>query len=119
MVQGPLTLNWKQRKLGFLPRVESAEISGDAPPNLHRIKLWEQARVCIPGAEDHLFIKVHTHGALAANMEMLFDGGFETLWTSLESLYRDTPDYRLHYVTARQMYEQIRNLAKPDHDLPE
>ena len=32
LVQGPLGLNWRRRKLGLVPKIENAEISADAPP---------------------------------------------------------------------------------------
>ena len=111
MVQGPLCLNWKSRKFGLLPRIESSEISHDTPPSAERVALWETCAVGIDGAEGHLFIKIHTHGAVDATMDMLFSGGFETLWTALESRFRDTPGYRLHYVSAWEMYKKIHELA--------
>ena len=111
MVQGPLCLNWKSRKFGLLPRIESSEISHDTPPSAERVALWETCAVGIDGAEGHLFIKIHTHGAVDATMDMLFSGGFETLWTALESRFRDAPGYRLHYVSAWEMYKKIHELA--------
>jgi hypothetical protein len=111
MVQGPLTLNWRERKLGLLPRIENAEISADAPPSAHRVALWGRCHVTVHGAEEHVFIKAHTHGATEMSMAMLFGGGFSTLWTELERQYRDREGCALHYVTAWEMYEKIRSLV--------
>lgn len=112
MVQGPLRLNWNSRKFGLIPRIEAGELSGDAPPTLQRIKLWEGANITIKEQPEHIFIKVYTHGLQEQNMEMFFThGGFETLWSSLESLYKDKPEYTLHYLNAWQMYEKIKQLA--------
>ena len=112
MIQGPLTLNWKSRKLGLIPRIESGELSADAPPTKQRVELWESCSVSVKGAEDHVFIKLHTHGLQKSNMQMFFDnGGFETLWTSLEDKYKNTDGYQLHYVSAWDMYEKIKSLA--------
>lgn len=111
LIQGPLCLNWKSRKYGLMPRIESAEISYDAPPTAQRVNLWERCAVAIRGAEGHVFIKVHTHGAVDKTMNMLFSGGFETLWNALEERFRDRPGYRLHYVSAWEMYEKVRMLA--------
>jgi hypothetical protein len=113
LVQGPLTLNWRQARWGVLPKIESAELSADAPPNAHRVALWGRCRIAVRGAEEHVFVKVHTHGATEASTEMLFGGGFETLWSELERQYRDRPGCALHYVTAWEMYERIRGLASP------
>ena len=113
LVQGPLMLNWKNRKFGLIPRIEAGEISADAPPSAERIKLWEACRIRVAGADQHLFIKVHTHGAVEPTMEMLFtNGGFEQLWSGLEKQFRDRPGYQLHYVTAWQLYQQLRNLTQ-------
>lgn len=111
MVQGPLCLNWRSRKLGLVPRIESAEISYDAPPTAQRVALWERFSPRLRGAENHVFIKVHTHGAGDKTTDMLFSGGFDTLWSALEAQFRDRPGYRLHYVSAWEMYQKIRAVA--------
>jgi hypothetical protein len=111
MVQGPLALNWRERKLRVLPRIENAEVSANAPPTPHRVTLWGRCHVCVRGAEEHVFIKVHTHGAVPETTAMLFDGGFASLWAELERQYRDRAGCALHYVTAWEMYERIRSLA--------
>jgi hypothetical protein len=112
LIQGPLTLNWRDAKWGVIPKIESAELSFDAPPTADRVRLWGDCGVGVKGAEEHVFIKVHTHGATEPAMQMLFDdGGFERLWTALEDQYRRQPECSLHYVTAWEMYEKIRELA--------
>lgn len=113
MVQGPLTLDWGSRKFGLLPRVESAEISFDAPPKPERVRLWLDCGICLPGAENHLFIKVHTHGAQKSAMRMLFDqGGFTRLWSALEQEIKNRRGYQLHYVTAWQLVGKIHELMR-------
>lgn len=112
MLQGPLSLNWKDAKFGVLPRIESAELSYDARPSAHRVALWGRSRVAVKGAEEHVFIKVHTHGASERSIEMLFGAqGFELLWSELERQYRDREGCQLHYVTAWQMVCKVRELA--------
>ena len=111
LVQGPLTLNWRNRKLGLIPRIEAGEISHDAPPSAQRVRLWGKCRIGLKNAPEHVFVKVHTHGAVDPTSEMLLGDGFDTLWTALEEQYRDGPGYCLHYVTAWEMYEKIREVA--------
>jgi hypothetical protein len=112
LVQGPLTLNWREAKYGVIPKIESAELSFDAPPTPHRVDLWGRCGISVKGAEEHVFIKVHTHGATESSMKMLFElGGFDRLWTELELRYRDAKDCSLHYVTAWEMYCKIEELA--------
>jgi len=110
MVQGPLSLNWSKRKFGILPKIESGDLSSDNPPTKERVKLWFDSNVCVKGAEEHVFIKVHTHGAQDDTSDMFFKGGFDVLWSTLESQFK-REGCSLHYVTARQMYEKIKVLA--------
>lgn len=112
LIQGPLTLNWREGKLGLVPRIESAELSLDAPPTAHRVRLWGGCGIGVEGAEEHVFIKVHAHGATEKSMRMLFDeGGFERLWTELERAYRVDEARTLRYVTAREMVDIAAGLA--------
>lgn len=111
LVQGPLGLNWSSRKLGLVPRIESGEVSCDAPPTARRVRLWGECGIGVSGAPGHVFIKVHTHGTEGRTSDMLLDGGLDTLWTELEAAYRDRPGYALHYVSAWEMYEKVRELA--------
>jgi hypothetical protein len=49
-------------------------------------------------------------------MKMFFDnGGFEKLWTSLESEYKDKPGYKLHYVNAWEMYLKIKDISSDEY----
>ena len=112
MIQGPLTFNWSNRKLGLIPKIETGELSFDAPPSLSRIKLWEKFGATIEGAEDHVFIKLYTHGLQQNNMKMFFEnGGFDTLWTSLEREYKDKLGYKLHYLNAWEMYLKVKTIC--------
>jgi len=110
--QGPLALNWKNRKWGFFPRIENSEISYDNLPARHRVKLWAGQRIQVEGRPDSIFIKVHTHGAQDKNQKTLFDEKyFDSLYGNLESELCPDNGYRLHYVTAREMYEKVRHLS--------
>lgn len=111
MIQGPLTLDWGRRKAGVLPRIENGELSADNPPRAPRARLWADCGISVEGAEEHVFVKVHTHGAQPRAMQTLLDGGLQVLWGALEREFRDNDDWQLHYVTAWQMYETVRELA--------
>jgi len=112
MIQGPLELNWNNRKLGLIPKIEAGELSLDAPPNETRVSLWEKSNISVQGKDNHTFIKVYTHGLQKKNMRMFFDDrGFENLWDILETKYKNSNDYTLHYVSAWEMYCKIKDLA--------
>jgi len=114
MIQGPLTLDWGNRKFGLVPRIEAGDLSYDAPPRAKRVDLWEKfSPRIISDGEDHIFIKLHTHGLENNNSKMFFDrNGFDTLWSLLESRYKNNEKYKLHYLTAWEMYEKIKSLSK-------
>jgi hypothetical protein len=111
LVQGPLGLNWKSRKGGLIPRIENGEISADAPPSAERVRLWLRLAPRIRGAEQYLFIKLYTHGASDKSSDALLGGALDILWSELERQVRDQPGFRLHYVTAWEMFCAIRDIA--------
>lgn len=106
-VQGPLGLNFSKRKWGVVPRLENADISGGNEPTHDRLKLWIRQGIHVAGKPEWLFIKLHTHGCLPKNADLL-------LGETMVGLHRDLADWCrnhgacLHYVTAREMYNVIK-----------
>jgi len=112
LIQGPLGLDWRNRKFGVIPRIENAEISRDNPATRQRIKKWVHAGIGVLGAADSVFVKVHTHGAQEENSKFLLGGHLDLIWDTMEQFYNDGSRYRLHYVSAYDMYLAIQRLAK-------
>jgi len=108
IVQGPLTLNWRDRVRGVLPRIENGEMSPDNPPTPLRADLWVEQRVHVEGRPEWVFVKLHTHGAEEGHARALLDGPLDRTLSYLESRYNDGARYRLHYVTAWEMFNVIR-----------
>ncbi len=110
MIQGPLCLNWRWRKASILPRIENGNITSSNPPAAHRVDLWVKQHIHVRGRPDWVFVKVYTHGAQDSNIEaFLRPGGYlDKLYSYLENTYSDGEKYRLHYVTAREMYNIIK-----------
>lgn len=107
MVQGPLCLNWKQRKAGILPRIENGGLYGNNPPTEERVSAWIGAGVGINGAREHIFVKIYTHGAQESVMKMLFDNsGFRNMFAALQQ-FCTLNDIALHYASAREMANTI------------
>lgn len=104
MIQGPLALNWRRRKLGLLPRIENGELSGANPPNEQRMKIWIDAGVHVQGRPEWVFIKLHTHGCdeEKRNTQMLLGEEMAEFYQHLSDYYNDGKNFRLHYVTARE-----------------
>lgn len=108
IVQGPLELNWKNRKWGLLPRIENSDIRKEAPPLNERVDLWVNSGISVKGKEEWIFIKVHTHGTQERDMDTLLGAPTDNMFTYLEEKYNDGSKYVLHYVTAREMYNIIK-----------
>jgi len=104
LIQGPLALNWHRRKWGLLPRLESADLSAANPPSLARADLWLRQHIHVRGRPDWIFIKLSTHGAVPANAGTLLGPAMRALHQYLRSDRR----CRLHYVSAREMYNIAR-----------
>lgn len=103
MIQGPLMLNWRNRKWGVAPRIENGSISYDNYITNDRIKLWVKANIHIKGKPEHIFIKLHTHGCQEKNAEYLLNEGLDALFSSFLDQYNDGVNYITHFVTAKEM----------------
>ena len=110
LIQGPLALNWRRRKWGLLPRLENAEISGSNPPTEERVRLWAKQQIHVTGRAEWVFVKLHTHGCVSANRDVLFGEAMRRMHEHLLARYNDGTDWQLHYVTAREMYNTVRAL---------
>lgn len=108
IVQGPLALNWKRRKYKILPRIENGDISAGNLPTSDRVDLWIKQEIRVKGKDDWIFVKVHTHGAVEKNAEILLGEPADKLFHYLEAHYNDGKNCVLHYVTARETCNIIK-----------
>jgi len=108
LITGPLGLNWRNRKLGFLPRIENSDVRSNNHPTTDRIDYWVKTGITVKGRPDWVFVKIHTHGAPDREAEVLLGQPLKDMHRYLGSKYNDGERYSLHYVSAREMY----NIAK-------
>lgn len=108
LIQGPLMLNWRDRKLGLIPRIENSDIRGGQPPLPYRTDLWVEANVHVKGRPEWVFVKIHTHGTQEDSMDTLLGEPMDRMYSDLETRYNDGSNFVLHYVTAREMYNIAR-----------
>ena len=108
IVQGPLGLNWRERRLGVIPRVENADVRASCPPSDARVDAWVRAGVQVEGRPDWIFVKIHTHGTQERDMDTLLGEPVHAMHRYLEQRYNDGNRHMLHYVTAREMYNIIK-----------
>jgi hypothetical protein len=108
LIQGPLGLQWHNRKFGLMPRIENGDIRASSPPSAERIASWVRTGVHVRGRPEWVFVKIHTHGAQDGDAETLLGEPMHRAFTELETRYNDGRRWKLHYVSAREMY----NIAK-------
>jgi len=106
MIQGPLALT---RRPGTLrPRIESGAITARDPATLARVRTWVEQDIHIPGRPEWTFVKVHTHGAPEREAASLLGDGGRQLHQALTQHFNDGRRWKLHYLTAREMYNVAR-----------
>ncbi len=108
LIQGPLALNWRRRKWGVLPRIENAELSGANPPTADRLRLWIAQQIGVGGMPDWVFVKVHTHGCVPPNRDVLLGSTMRDLHLTMQRDFNDGKLWQTHYVTAREIYNLVR-----------
>ena len=108
IVQGPLGLNWRERRFGLIPRIENSDIRRASPPLPERVDAWVDAGIHVEGRPEWIFIKIHTHGTQEPDMDTLLGDAAHRMHSHLETTYNDGEQHVLHYVTAREMYNIIK-----------
>ncbi|MCX8155897.1 MAG: hypothetical protein N3J91_05515 [Verrucomicrobiae bacterium] len=106
LVQGPLGLNWRWRKWGLLPRLENGDLTGANPPQPHRVAVWERLWVHVQGRPEWGIVKLHTHGGIPRNYQMLLGDAMQSFHNYLQTRAREGA-WQLHYVTARELVNII------------
>jgi hypothetical protein len=102
IIEGPLAL---VPRLSRIPlRLENASITGHDPGAPSRVRTWVAQNIHVQGRPDWVFVKVHTHGAPEAHAASLLGEGGRVLHRELTTRYNDGVRWKLHYVTAREMY---------------
>jgi hypothetical protein len=107
LVQGPLGLNWERRKVKIFPKIENGEITGANPLRPDRMRLWLQLGIHVQSQPNWHFIKLHTHGGIPQNMKTLLGDAMRLFYEHLLENYNDGKEFRLHFVTAREMVNII------------
>jgi hypothetical protein len=102
MITGPLALARK----GVGLRIENGALTGHDPPTALRVATWVDQNIHVEGRPEWVFVKVHTHGAIEKTAASLLGDGSRALHDALRK-YKQR-GWKLHYVTAREMYNVAR-----------
>jgi hypothetical protein len=108
IIQGPLCLRWKMRGPIPVPAIENGDIRASNPPTRQRVDAWIKTGVHVAGRPDWVFIKIHTHGTQQPDIDALLGAPTGAMFEYLEQRYNDGTNYKLHYVTSREMYNIAR-----------
>lgn len=101
MVTGPLSLARRDDKP--VPRIEYGALTAHDPGRESRVKTWVDQNIHVVGRPEWIFVKVYTHGAPEAQGDAYLGEGGRSLHRGLAA-YNDGARFKLHYVTAREMY---------------
>jgi hypothetical protein len=118
LIQGPLALDFSQRKWVVLPKIENGDLTGIRPPTMQRFQHWLNAGVQVQGQSHWHFIKLHTHGAQEANAAMLLGEPMRRFHQDLARFARQNDGFRYYYVTAFEMAGLVRQ-AEQGRDVPD
>jgi hypothetical protein len=102
MIQGPLAL---VPRLARTPmRIENAGLTARDPGTPSRVASWVAQNIHVEGRPDWVFVKAYTHGAPDVQAASLLGDGGHLLHRALTTRYNDGVRWKLHYVSAREMY---------------
>lgn len=108
LIQGPLCVGWRGLRFLSRPRIENGNLAAGFPPAPRRMRDWLRAGVCVSGRPDVVFLKLYTHGCQPDNADLLLGKPMREFHEYLHATLGKRGKYRLHYVTAREMF----NVAK-------
>ena len=120
LVQGPLTLDWVERRdqLVPTPRIENGDLLHRRPPTWQRLEQWMQCGVHVSGRPDWCFIKLHTHGCKDGNIDTLLGDQTEQFHRTLRAYGARHLNFHYYYVTAYEMAQLVhqaeRGVAVPE-----
>jgi hypothetical protein len=108
ILQGPLGFMSGSRKFGLFPRIENSDVRTSSPPRPDRIDDWVKTGIHVEGRPEWIFVKVHTHGTQERDMNTLLGQPMDEAFSYLEKHYGDGKQWKLHYVSAREMYNIVK-----------
>lgn len=104
IIQGPLMLDFDRRLGGWpIPRIENGALTTAYPPTMRRLRRWQAAAITVRGGPDWLFVKLHCHGMDPRDEDAMLGPPLQRFLEEATTAGRTGSDYRLHFVTAREM----------------
>jgi hypothetical protein len=108
IIQGPIGFRWKGRRHLLVPSIDDGEIAASNLPTPDRVDFWINTGIHVAGKPEWIIAKIFTHGAPESEHEVLLGEPIVRMHQYLASRYNDGNNFRLHYVTARELYNIIK-----------
>jgi len=108
IIEGPLSISWKDWRNKFYPKMEYGDICKEDPPSASRIDQWIRCNIHVKARPEWVFVKIYCHGCYDETMEVVLGEKMHDMFRYLESRYNDGAQYKLHYVTSREAYNIIK-----------
>jgi hypothetical protein len=105
LIQGPLAVVPRAASR-YGARIDAASLHASDPPTDERLRTWLDQWVHVPGRPEWTFVKLHAHGAPEKNAAMMLGAPMAAFHEALAE--RVSLGWRVHYVTAREMYNIAR-----------
>lgn len=102
LIQGPLALALRARRIPV--QLDNADLTHAFLASPARLRTWIAQHVCVAGRPEWVFVKLHTHGAPEDTAASLLGPGGHALHRALAAVGEGPGGWRLHYVTAREMF---------------
>lgn len=107
LLTGPLILDWKTSKRGFLPRLDNSALTAGYPLTATRLDRLRNARISVSGRPDWVFVKLHCHGFFDDDQLAVIGPPMEGFLKDCLELAERTGRFRLHFATAREAFNMV------------
>jgi hypothetical protein len=104
-------LDWRRRKF------ENSCLTAQNMPTKERLRLWTKANITVKGRPDWIFVKLHCHGLIPNDHHALL--GEEMVQFLQNIVLVERPEYIIHFVTCREMFNIIAAACDGKKDDPE
>ena len=108
LIQGPLVPSLIRAGNGWRISMDDGDIAASRRYHPRRLDNWVKTGIHVKGRADRVFIKLHSHGAQDDNREIMLGSDLDALYSDAEARYNDGRRYRMHYVTAREMFNVVK-----------
>ena len=108
LIQGPLVPCVQRAGRGRRLAMDDGDLAACRRYEPARLDRWVRQGVHVRGRADQVYVKLHCHGADDKNRIALLGEDLDALFTDAETRYNDGTRYRLHYVTAREMFNLVK-----------